>query len=160
MATVRHPAVAGRFYPANPHELRAMIREYVDEAPVPEGPAPKAIIALHAGYVYSGPIAGSAYAALAPARDEVSRVVLLGPAHRVPFHGLAAVGVDAFETPLGLVPVDRDAIERIPYMAPGLVGPEKAARGKLPTDTWWHTREGQKVFFFESSKTLATWMGL
>jgi AmmeMemoRadiSam system protein B len=113
MATVRHPAVAGRFYPADARELRAMVREYLAAAPAPSGPAPKAIIAPHAGYIYSGPIAGSAYAELAAARDDISRIVLLGPAHRVPFHGLAAPSVDAFETPLGLVQVDRDAIERI-----------------------------------------------
>ena len=113
MAAVRHPAVAGRFYPADARELRAMVREYLDEAGPAPGPTPKAIIAPHAGYIYSGPIAGSAYAQLAADRDLISRVVLLGPSHRVPFHGLAAVTVDAFETPLGLVPVDREAIARV-----------------------------------------------
>src|SRR5688500_13361660 len=110
MATVRHPAVAGRFYPADARELRAAVREYLAEAPAPSGTAPKAIIAPHAGYIYSGPIAGSAYAELAAARDEISRIVLLGPAHRVPFHGLAAPSVEAFESPLGLVRIDREAI--------------------------------------------------
>lgn len=113
MATVRRPAVAGRFYPADARALRAMIAEYVETAPPADGPAPKAIIAPHAGYVYSGPIAGSAYARLAPDRDLVSRVVLLGPAHRVPFYGLAATTADAWETPLGRVPIDHDAIARL-----------------------------------------------
>lgn len=70
-------------------------------------------MAPHAGYIYSGPIAGTAYARLAPDRDVISRIVLLGPAHRVPFHGLAASSAEAFETPLGLVPVDRDALARV-----------------------------------------------
>ncbi len=114
MGTVRHPAVAGRFYPADARELRAMVRECLDAAPAPpHGPSPKAIIAPHAGYVYSGPIAGSAYAWLAPDRDVIRRVVLLGPAHRVPMHGLAASSAEAFETPLGLVRVDTEAIARV-----------------------------------------------
>jgi AmmeMemoRadiSam system protein B len=108
---VRHPAVAGRFYPADPHELRAMVREMLDAAPAPpDGPGPKAIIAPHAGYIYSGPIAATAYRRLAADRDRIRRVVLLGPAHRVPFQGLAASSAEAFETPLGLVPVDADAV--------------------------------------------------
>jgi len=111
MTRVRHPAVAGRFYPADPRELRAMVRDYLDSAPEPPpGPGPKAIIAPHAGYIYSGPIAATAYARLAADRAEIRRVVLLGPAHRVPFHGLAASSAEAFETPLGLVPVDVDAV--------------------------------------------------
>lgn len=122
MEKVRHPAVAGRFYPADPRELRAMIRDYMAAAgPLPEGPAPKAIIAPHAGYIYSGPIAGSAYARLAADRDRISRIVLLGPSHRVPFHGLAAPSVDAFETPLGIVPLDTEAIARISELPQVLV---------------------------------------
>ena len=74
---------------------------------------PKAIIAPHAGYVYSGPIAASAYARLGPAADVVRRVVLIGPSHRVPVHGLAAPTVDAFETPLGRVALDRAAIDEL-----------------------------------------------
>ena len=112
MTSVRHAAVAGRFYPANPLELRAMIDRFLREA-TPSATAPKAVIAPHAGYVYSGPIAGSAYAELAKDRDVITRVVLLGPSHRVPFEGLAASSADAFETPLGVVPIDKDAIASI-----------------------------------------------
>jgi hypothetical protein len=72
--------------------------------------APKALIAPHAGYVYSGPIAASAYASLEPVRDTIRRVVLLGPCHRVAVRGLALPSADAFDTPLGRVPVDRDAV--------------------------------------------------
>src|SRR5690606_35938631 len=73
----------------------------------------KALIAPHAGYVYSGPIAASAYALLAPVRDLITRVVLLGPTHRVAVRGLAAPLAARFQTPLGAVEVDREAIERL-----------------------------------------------
>jgi AmmeMemoRadiSam system protein B len=112
MTKVRHPAVAGRFYPADARELRATVRACMAAAPgPPPGPAPKAIIAPHAGYVYSGPIAATAYARLAADRETIRRVVLLGPAHRVPFAGLAAPSDDAFETPLGAVRIDREALD-------------------------------------------------
>jgi hypothetical protein len=96
-------------------ELRlAVRRQLADAAPASaEEPLPRAVIAPHAGYVYSGPVAASAYARLAPWRGRARRVVLLGPAHRVYLTGLAAPSVDAFATPLGEVPVDRAAVERI-----------------------------------------------
>ena len=112
----RPPAVAGLFYPADPGELRAMVEAYLAEAAarLPEDtPVPKAVIAPHAGYIYSGPVAATAYAALAPARGRIRRVVLLGPSHRVPFRGIAAPGAAWFETPFGRVPVDREAIAEI-----------------------------------------------
>jgi AmmeMemoRadiSam system protein B len=74
---------------------------------------PKAIIAPHAGYVYSGPVAGSAYSCLSSVSDTISRVVLLGPAHRVALTGLAAPSVDAFDGPLGRVKIDRTAIQKV-----------------------------------------------
>ncbi len=110
--TTRPAAVADLFYPGEPELLRQQIQTYLADAPV-TGRVPKAIIAPHAGYVYSGPVAAKAYAQLIPARDRIKRVVLLGPCHRVPLRGLAAPSADAFETPLGSVPVDRDAINRI-----------------------------------------------
>ncbi len=109
MARVRRPAVAGRFYPADARELRDTVTECLGSAH-PAGPSPKAVIAPHAGYVYSGPIAGSAYARLSMDRATIRRIVLLGPSHCVPFLGLAAPSVDAFETPLGRVPIDTEAI--------------------------------------------------
>lgn len=113
-SSVRRPAVAGRFYPGDAGELRATVRACLAAAPEPPaGPAPKAVVAPHAGYVYSGPIAGTAYARLAADAGEIRRIVLLGPAHRVPFRGLAAPTVDAFETPLGTVPIDREAIASV-----------------------------------------------
>ena len=118
MGTLRPPAVAGLFYPKDPGELSATVRGFLAEAVASsEADRPKALIAPHAGYVYSGPIAASAYALLAGARGEVSRVVLMGPAHRVWVRGLAAPSVDAFETPLGPVRIDRSALERVAGLA-------------------------------------------
>jgi hypothetical protein len=111
---VRPPAVAGTFYPARPDVLAADVDGYLGAAAV-AGLTPKALIVPHAGYVYSGPIAGSAYATFAGsvpergAADEVRRVVLLGPAHYVPVEGIAVLSVDAFATPLGTVPIDAAA---------------------------------------------------
>jgi len=112
MSSVREPAVAGMFYPDDPVLLRRMIRDFLGEAHTAE-PAPKALIAPHAGYVYSGPIAASAYARLANARGRIHRVILLGPAHRVAFRGLAVSSAEEFLTPLGPVAIDREAIARI-----------------------------------------------
>lgn len=109
---IRRPAVAGMFYPANPDELRTMIAGFMKAAKA-AGPVPKAVIAPHAGYIYSGPIAATAYARVAPARGKIRRVVLLGPSHRVPFRGLASTSATAFVTPLGEIPVDREALAEI-----------------------------------------------
>ena len=108
----REPAVAGMFYPADPAVLGGMVDEYLREAKT-TGPAPKAIIVPHAGYVYSGPIAATAYARLQQAKDKIKRVVVLGPTHRVAIRGLATVSVDTFTTPLGVVPIDREAIDQV-----------------------------------------------
>ncbi|MDM8563519.1 AmmeMemoRadiSam system protein B, partial [Candidatus Marithioploca araucensis] len=78
MNTIRTPAVAGMFYPDNPDELRTMVRKFLSETKVSTEPVPKAIIAPHAGYIYSGPIAASVYARLAPAHHTITKVVLLG----------------------------------------------------------------------------------
>jgi hypothetical protein len=112
MQTVREPAVAGTFYPDNPGELRAAVSGYLATAQS-AGAFPKAIIAPHAGYIYSGPVAASAYARMAPGRETIRRVVLLGPAHRIGFSGLAVPSADTFRTPLGSIPVDQQAISRI-----------------------------------------------
>lgn len=112
MTAVRRPAVAGLFYPAAPGPLRAQIEAFLADARS-EGAAPKAVIAPHAGYAYSGPIAASAYARVRSARGIVRRVVLLGPAHRVAFRGLAAANATHFESPLGRMPVDESALDAI-----------------------------------------------
>lgn len=113
MHKIRQPAVAGLFYPADPIQLRQMVQEFLRGAKSGGGMPPKAIIAPHAGYIYSGPVAASAYARLAPLRGVVSRVVLLGPSHRVGFLGLAASSADEFRTPLGGIPLDRTAIDSL-----------------------------------------------
>ena len=109
---VREPAVAGLFYPAQPEVLAATVDALLAQAQ-PRALRPKAMILPHAGYVYSGPVAASGYVLLAPIADEIRRVVLLGPAHRVPLRGLAVPLARAFTTPLGTVEVDRDAIGRL-----------------------------------------------
>lgn len=105
MSATRPPAVAGSFYPANPDELREQVARLLRAASA-RGPVPKAMIAPHAGYIYSGPIAANAYARIAPARGKIKRVALLGPSHQVALHGLAVPSVAYFDTPLGSVPID------------------------------------------------------
>ena len=118
MLTVRPAAVAGLFYPGAPPALKASVRALLDAAPQPAADAecPKALIVPHAGYIYSGPIAASAYARLIPGRSLIRRVVLLGPVHRVPIRGLALPGADSFVTPLGAVAVDAGAAARLRAM--------------------------------------------
>jgi len=118
LTNVRQPAVAGQFYPADPRRLRTTVEDFLRKAQVnsdmpPAAALPRAIIAPHAGYPYSGPVAASVYAQLSVGRDVIRHVILLGPAHRVPVRGLAASSADAFATPLGEVPVDREAVERL-----------------------------------------------
>ncbi|HEC90501.1 MAG TPA: AmmeMemoRadiSam system protein B [Alphaproteobacteria bacterium] len=111
MAYIRRPAVAGAFYPGPADELEAAVKGYMAATEAPAGEAvPKAIIAPHAGYIYSGPVAANAYAYLAPAKNRITRVVLLGPCHRVAIDGLALSAAEAFATPLGNIPIDRQAV--------------------------------------------------
>ena len=111
---IRHPAVAGMFYPADSHILQKDIHRYLDENDIPIHTfksVPKAIVVPHAGYVYSGPIAATAYKYLIPLKDKINRVVLLGPSHQVAFKGLAVPESDTFNTPLGNISIDREAIK-------------------------------------------------
>jgi AmmeMemoRadiSam system protein B/AmmeMemoRadiSam system protein A len=106
---VRPPAIAGTFYVGDAARLRREVTAYLEEgrAACPkDAPVPKAIIAPHAGHVYSGAVAACAYARLEPARDRIRRVVLIGPAHRVPVNGIALSGAAVWRTPLGDVPID------------------------------------------------------
>jgi AmmeMemoRadiSam system protein B len=114
MSAIRRAAVAGTFYPESRGVLEAQVRDYLEQAPHPTElvARPKALIVPHAGYVYSGPIAAAAYARLAAACEDIQRVVLLGPAHRVVLRGLAVPAADSFATPLGEVEVDRAAVTR------------------------------------------------
>jgi AmmeMemoRadiSam system protein B len=117
---VRQPAVAGAFYPGSRDILYTEVNSLLETAGVQKtaedpaiGSTPKAIIVPHAGYIYSGAVAATAYSRLHNARDIIKRVVLLGPCHRVPVRGLALPGVDIFETPLGQIPVDQHAVTSI-----------------------------------------------
>ena len=124
MASLRPAAVAGTFYPGNPRALSQEVDELLGgaEALAPRVGFPKAIIVPHAGYVYSGGVAASAYDAVRPARGIVQRVVLLGPVHRVPVRGLATVSDEAFATPLaGLSKLERLRVGQRPLAHLGAI---------------------------------------
>ncbi|HEY0940604.1 MAG TPA: AmmeMemoRadiSam system protein B [Steroidobacter sp.] len=110
---IRFPAVAGLFYPADPAELREVISEYSAQIAAAAGPAPKALIVPHAGYIYSGVIAAAAYSQVAHQRRRIRRIVLIGPSHRVYLRGMAVSTAEVFQTPLGMVPVDRELKARV-----------------------------------------------
>jgi AmmeMemoRadiSam system protein B len=97
------------FYPGSARELAEKVTYYLANSAI-SGPVPKAIIAPHAGYVYSGPVAASAYALLGPARGTIKRVVLIGPSHRVGFRGIATTSAIAYAIPGAEIVVDRDAM--------------------------------------------------
>ena len=115
MSIIRTPAVAGLFYPADARQLADAVQQLLAAAR-PHALTPKALIVPHAGYVYSGAIAATAYATLAPIAAHIRRVVLLGPTHRVAVHGLALPGADAFDTPLGRVMLDTAAASAIAHL--------------------------------------------
>ena len=111
---VRPPAVAGLFYPDDPSELRDAVSEHLRQAPAVNGSArPKALIVPHAGYIYSGGIAGAAYAQVAHRGREIRRIVLIGPSHRVYLRGMAVPAAEVFQTPLGRVPIDLELKARL-----------------------------------------------
>jgi MEMO1 family protein len=118
MASIRRAAVAGMFYPGERHALHAELGRLPGgvERDAPRLGFPKALVVPHAGYIYSGPVAARAYDELAGARGVVRRVVLLGPVHRVPVRGLAAPSTQAFDTPLGSIPVDRAALDALKHL--------------------------------------------
>jgi AmmeMemoRadiSam system protein B len=116
MTSIRPVAVAGWFYPEDPEDLHAAVKHYLSEADdeYRSGPLiPKAIIAPHAEYPYSAPVAAPAYVALHDVVSRIRRVVLLGPNHRVPLNTIAATSADAFATPNGDIRIDRAAIDGI-----------------------------------------------
>jgi hypothetical protein len=114
MATIRPTAVAGMFYPENPEYLKNMIKKFLDEAHIYANlPLPKGIIAPHAGYVYSGSVAASAYACLKNAQKLIKNVVLLAPAHHYPMHGIATTAANLHATPLGNILIDQIKIQQL-----------------------------------------------
>jgi AmmeMemoRadiSam system protein B len=120
-ASVRHPAVAGMFYPSDPRALQSQVQEMLSRAvPLELIPAPKALVLPHAGYVYSGPVAATGYAVLGALRKTIRRVILLGPNHRVSLTGMALPASLSFATPLGPVEVDREHWQSL-QARPGVV---------------------------------------
>lgn len=108
---IRPAAVAGMFYPGDSAALRAMLEQMLARA-ITAGTAPKALIVPHAGYMYSGQVAADAYARLQNHQPPITKVVLLGPAHRVGFQGIAGSTADYFATPLGTIPLDGELMAR------------------------------------------------
>ncbi|HMD69138.1 MAG TPA: AmmeMemoRadiSam system protein B, partial [Chitinivibrionales bacterium] len=130
---VRKPAVAGQFYSDNPSELRRDIASYLSHGKQLAS-APKMLICPHAGYVFSGPVAGIGYAAL---DKNIKTVILLGPPHHVPVRGIATAGADWFETPLGRAAVDTARVKRLlagglAYEDPNAHAPEHSVEVQVP----------------------------
>nr|WP_319564815.1 AmmeMemoRadiSam system protein B [uncultured Rhodoferax sp.] len=135
MLTIRAPAVAGTFYPGLATDLSDDIAALLanaaqDRAKPPKVPhdTPKALIVPHAGYIYSGSTAALAYQCLAAGRQRIRRVVLLGPVHRVPVHGLALPGATAFDTPLGRIPIDAAAVAALAHLPQVVTSPAAHAQ--------------------------------
>lgn len=128
MKPVREPAVAGQFYPSDPGELSATVRDALAHAAsecaeeTQESERLVALLAPHAGYVYSGRVAGAAYRRLAP--RSFRRVIVIAPSHRIPMPGSSIYDRGAYRTPLGLVPVDEDLAERLLRLGGGEIAVE------------------------------------
>jgi AmmeMemoRadiSam system protein B len=134
---LRKPAVAGSFYPAQPDRLRRQVVELLTDARTALKITPKALIAPHAGYIYSGRIAALAFATLFDSAPTFTRIVLIGPAHYIAIRGVAFPTIDTFETPLGHVPVDHDGFNDImglPFVSrnDAAHAPEHALEVELP----------------------------
>jgi len=113
MASIQPPAVAGLFYPNNPDELRSQVLTFLDEGRAGRIEKPKALIAPHAGYIYSGATAGHAYAQLQSVADTIQHVVILAPSHHLAFPGIGYSSAEQFQTPLGNLKVNHNAISLI-----------------------------------------------
>ncbi len=125
--SIRKAAVAGQFYEADTTALQQQLSDLMAGVSSVPGPVPEVLIVPHAGYIYSGQTAARAYRCLELHRDEIRRVVLFGPAHRVYLEGMAVPSVDLFTTPLGDVPLDRESLDRIITM-PGVSVSDQAHR--------------------------------
>jgi AmmeMemoRadiSam system protein B len=128
----RPAAVAGQFYPADPGQLSTMVDDLLDTVALASdanvAPTIKAIIAPHAGFIYSGPVAASIYRLLQTRAPAISRVVVLGPSHHVGFHGLALSSAKQFRTPLGDIPLELDVKSALRDMPQVIVSDEAHAR--------------------------------
>lgn len=132
---VRKPAVAGYFYPANPERLKSLVDVLLGEEVRVEGKV-RGLVAPHAGYEYSGRTAGKVYSTVKG--KGFKRVVLVGPSHFVGFEGLSFGDFDAFETPLGLVWIDKESIE-------GFTRGRRELHEELP-HLWEHSLEVELPF--------------
>ena len=112
MPVIRQPAVAGTFYPDDSVELETVIKNFIANNQK-TGPVPKAIIAPHAGYIYSAPVAASVYSIFQNASNDIRKIVIFGPAHRLPFDGLAIPSVEQFATPLGTIALDTMSLKTL-----------------------------------------------
>ncbi|MGQ9654657.1 MAG: AmmeMemoRadiSam system protein B [Thermodesulfobacteriota bacterium] len=137
MGSVREPVVAGQFYPADPKALREGVTGYLDQAEVVSmDGAPMALLAPHAGYVYSGQVAGWAYRQIRGL--SYNTVVVLSPSHRVPFRGVSVMSKGGYRTPLGLIDLDEGVCKRLlehrslVQEIPEAHGPEHALEVQLP----------------------------
>jgi len=118
MTKIRPPNVAGSFYPNDEFQLRNLIQEYLKAAPEDtDFPQLKALIAPHAGYVYSGPIAATAYQYFAKVSDKFTTVAILSPSHYASFNGIATCSATNFKTPLGIIPVAVDIVHSLQNLA-------------------------------------------
>ncbi len=136
MTGIRPAAVVGTFYPNDAERLAETVDALIEKARPLGLPAPKALILPHAGYRYSGAVAAAGVAALPPDAP-VRRVVVAGPSHHFAFRGVAVPAADAFRTPLGEMPVDRGAVDRLAREADVVVddaphAPEHAIEVELP----------------------------
>jgi len=114
MNTRREAAVSGQFYPASANELVSTINHYLADAREYKlTKRPRAIIVPHAGYIYSGPVAATAFKQIAPYASQIKRVLLLGPTHHVSFDGIATTSADSYHTPLGDISLDQKAIHQL-----------------------------------------------
>ncbi|MFC3149415.1 AmmeMemoRadiSam system protein B [Litoribrevibacter euphylliae] len=126
---IRQPAVAGSFYPEGEEQLSVLVTQMLSEAVANDAVqvCPKVLICPHAGYVYSGAIAASGYSQLKAYHQQISRVVLLGPSHRVPLQGIAIPDTSLFRTPLGEIEVDQEALTKIKTLEGVKVSPHAHA---------------------------------
>ena len=115
MHPTRPAAVAGTFYPANPSEIASLVTGYLGAVDPQQSTtdSPKCLIVPHAGFIYSGAVAALGYRLLEKRAESVSRVVLIGPPHRMPVNGIALPECAAFSTPLGTVPLDLPALQQL-----------------------------------------------
>ena len=133
----RRPAVAGSFYPGTAANLSRTVSTLLSAAQVGARPRSRGVIAPHAGYMYSGAVAAKAFASVKSSTDRFRRAIVIGPAHYVPFKGIAAPSDRAFATPLGDVPVDTPAVRSVADEALIVIddephAPEHALEVELP----------------------------